>query len=235
MDQFSRIELFYGNQKLDKLKNSHVCVFGLGGVGAICTESLVRSGIGELTLVDFDKVSESNINRQILATHKTIGQSKTEAMKERLMDINPTIKINLINSFVNNQLLETLTHFDYIIDAIDTVSSKIEIYEYAQSKGIPFVSSCGMGNRQDPTKIEVSTLEKTINDPLAKVLRLECKKRNIKQVKVVFSTELPQKQHQELNDSLIRKEKMPPSSLMFVVNTAGLIMSGECIKTLVES
>lgn len=235
MDQFSRIELYYGNEKLTKLQNSHVCVFGLGGVGAICTESLARSGVGQLTLVDFDKVHISNINRQILATHKTIGQFKTAAMQERLLEINPKIKINVINSFVNDKLLETLPPVDYIIDAIDTVSSKIQIYEYAQSKGIPFISSCGMGNRQDPTKITVSLLEKTMNDPLAKVLRIESKKRNIKKVKVVYSTELPIKQHQALNDSVIRKEKTPPSSLMFVVNVAGLMMSGECIKTLVES
>lgn len=235
MDQFSRIELYYGSEKLTKLQNSHVCVFGLGGVGAICTESLARSGIGQLTLVDFDKVHISNINRQILATHKTIGQFKTVAMQERLLEINPKIKINVINSFVNDKLLESLPPFDYIIDAIDTVSSKIQIYEYAQGKGIPFISSCGMGNRQDPTKITVSLLEKTMNDPLAKVLRIESKKRNIKKVKVVYSTELPIKQHQVLNDSVIRKEKTPPSSLMFVVNVAGLMMSGECIKTLVES
>ena len=235
MDQFSRIELFYGKERLNKLQNSHVCVFGLGGVGAICAESLARSGIGELTLVDFDKVSSSNINRQILATHNTVGKLKTEVMRNRLLEINPMIKVNLINAFVTQEVLEKLASVNYIIDAIDTVSSKILIYEFAQQKGIPFISSCGMGNRQDQTKIEVSTLEKTSNDPFAKVLRIECKKRNIKRVKVVFSTELPKKQQQQLNDSMIRKEKMPPSSLMFVVNTAGLIMSGECIKTLVEN
>ncbi len=227
---FSRTELLLGTDKLEKLKNAHVCVFGIGGVGGYVCEALARSGVGALTLVDNDTVSHSNINRQIFALHSTVGKMKTAAAKERLLDINPDLKITQINSFY---LPETgdidLSLFSYVVDAIDTISAKIHLAVECERLNIPLISSMGTGNKTDPKIFEVADIYSTSVCPLARLMRTELKKRNVKKLKVVYSKETPQKRVADSENG-----RHAPASCAFVPSVAGLIIASEVIKGIGE-
>lgn len=232
IDQFSRTELLIGEDSIQKLQNSRVAIFGIGGVGGYTVEALVRSGVGTLDLIDNDSVCITNLNRQIIATHKTLGQNKVDVAKERALDINPNIKINTYNTFYNNesQHLFEFSKYDYIVDAIDTVEGKLSLIENAKKYNIPIICAMGAGNKMDPTKFEVTDISKTTVCPLARVIRNELKKRHIKKVKVVFSTE-PQIKPQKTEEESYKKTI--PGSNAFVPPVVGLIIAGEVIKDLI--
>ena len=230
--QFSRTELLLGQEGIKKLKNARVAVFGVGGVGGYVVEALARSGVGALDLIDKDRVSLSNINRQIIALHSTVGRLKTEVMAERIKDINPEIRIITHDLFY---LPETaaqfdFTAYDYIVDAIDTVSGKIALVEQANAAGTPIISSMGAGNKLDATAFKVADISKTSVCPLARVIRRELKKRGIDRLKVVYSEEEP------LPAKTVDEEtgKPIPASIAFVPPVVGLIIAGEVIKDLVK-
>ena len=189
----TRTSLIIGDEGVDKLKNCNVIVFGVGGVGSFAAEAIARAGVGNLTIVDFDDVDITNINRQLPALHSTVGRYKVEVMKERILDINPDINIKSIREVYNKDTSESILSedYDYVVDAIDMVTSKIHLIETCKNKGIEIISSMGMGNKLDPTKIEISDISKTHTCPLAKVVRKELRDRNIEHLKVVFSTEHP--------------------------------------------
>lgn len=234
-EELSRTELLLGEQALDKLKNSRVCVFGVGGVGGYVVEALVRSGIGAIDIVDNDKVSLSNINRQIIALHSTVGMDKVDVFKDRIRDINPDIQVTCHKCFY---LPETADQFDfsqysYVVDAIDTVTAKIDIITKCAQLGIPVISSMGTGNKLDPTRITVTDIYKTEIDPLARVMRRELKKRGIKKLKVAYSSEEPIKPAADAE--LIKEGKRPaPGSVSFVPPAAGLIIAGEVIRDIIS-
>ena len=190
-NQFTRTEMLLGSEAVHKLKQCRIAVFGIGGVGGYTVEALARSGVGTLDLIDNDTVSLTNINRQIIALHSTVGMNKTDAAKKRLLDINPNIKINTYNTFFTpeNSGEFNFSQYDYIVDAIDTVSGKIELAVQADKANVPIISSMGAGNKLDPTRFEVSDIYKTSVCPLARVMRRELKKRNIRKLKVVYSKE----------------------------------------------
>ena len=230
--QFSRTALLLGDEAIEKLKNSRVAVFGVGGVGGYVVEALARSGVGTLDLIDKDTVSVSNINRQIIALHSTVGQLKTEVAAARARDINPNIVVHAHNVFY---LPETAADFDfsqydYVVDAIDTVSGKIALVEQAKASNTPIISSMGAGNKLDATAFEVADITKTSVCPLARVMRRELKKRGIEHLKVVYSKEEP------LPSPLTDEEsgKAIPGSVAFVPSVVGLILAGEVIKDLVK-
>ena len=227
---FSRTKNLIGKDALEKLKNAKVAVFGVGGVGGYAVEALVRAGVGELLLVDSDKVSESNLNRQIIALQSTIGQYKTKIAKARAEDINPAIKVQTKEVFFLPENADEFdfTKYDYVVDAIDTVSGKIAIIEKAHKAGVPVISAMGAGNKLDNTAFEVADISKTSVCPLARVMRRELKKRGIEHVKVVYSKEEPKKQ------TATEGEKSSPSSIAFVPSVAGLIVAGEVIKDLIK-
>lgn len=235
-DQFERLRLLIGNDGLQKLKNSRVAVFGLGGVGGHLAEALVRSGIGAIDLIDDDTVSLTNLNRQAVAFHSTLGMAKTEAAKIRLMDINPKCKITLHNKFFTPETSDEFdfTAYDYIADAIDTVSGKIELARLAQEYSVKAISSMGAGNKLDPTKFEVADIFKTDTCPLAKVMRHELKKRGIKHLKVVYSREPAIKPLQSSENGGTHQKRQTPGSTAFVPSVVGLIMAGEIIKDIVK-
>ena len=191
LNQFSRTELLLGHDNMEKLKNARVAVFGIGGVGGFTVEALARSGVGTLDLIDDDRVCLTNINRQIIATRKTIGQYKVDAAKERILDINPDAEVNTYKTFFMPDTAEAFDFsvYDYVVDAIDTVTGKIMLVEAAQKAGTPIISSMGAGNKLDPTAFEVADIYKTSVCPLAKVMRRELKKRGIRKLKVVYSKE----------------------------------------------
>lgn len=227
---FSRTELMFGKDAIKKLSESRVAVFGIGGVGGYVAEALARSGIGAIDLVDNDVVSESNINRQIIALHSTLGQYKVDVMKSRIADINPDCKVMAYRLFfmpdTANQL--DFSKYDYVVDAIDTVTGKIEIIMQAKSLDIPVISSMGAGNKLDPTKFEVADIYKTSVCPLARVMRREMKNRGVKSLKVVYSTEQSFRPHNA-------DERKPiPASNAFVPSVAGLIIAGEVVKDLIK-
>lgn len=233
---FDRTERLLGAEAMKKLNQSHVAVFGIGGVGGHAAEALVRSGIGEITIVDSDEVAESNINRQLIATTKTIGQKKVEVMKEHLLEINPDVKVNVYDCFF---LPETKADFpfycyDYVIDAVDTVTAKIALVEACQEHDVPIISSMGAGNKLDPTAFEVADIYKTSVCPLAKVMRRELKRRKIKRLKVVYSKETPldAKEDEKFVSDEIRQRRAVPGSIAFVPSVVGLILAGEAIKDL---
>lgn len=237
--QFSRTELLLGASSIEKLAASRVAVFGVGGVGGFAAEALIRSGIGTLDLIDNDRVSESNINRQIIALHSTVGQYKTEAAKERLLDINPNAQIRALNMFYTPETAPQLdfTKYDYIIDAIDTVTGKLELVMNAERCGVPIISSMGAGNKLDPTAFEVADIYSTSVCPLARVMRTELKKRGIKRLKVVYSKEKPIAPSPEAVAKVtaveaLETKKQPPGSCAFVPSVVGLIIAGEVIKDL---
>lgn len=233
--QFIRTEMLIGEEGLEKLLSSRVCVFGVGGVGSYAVEALARSGVGKIDLVDADTVCESNINRQIIATHKTLGMYKVDAEKERILEINPNCEVGVYKMFYlpENTADIDLSVYDYVIDAVDTVTAKIEIIKRAKEAGTPVISSMGAANKLDPTAFEVADIYKTQVCPLAKVMRRELKKRGIESLKVVYSREEAIKPLQLEEEQTGRR--VTPASIAFVPSVAGLIVAGEVIKDLVKN
>ncbi len=231
LNEFSRTELLLGTENMDRLKNSHIAVFGIGGVGSYIAEALARCGVGKLTLIDNDSVMITNLNRQLIALHSTIGMKKTDAAKQRILDINPDAEVIVHDCFYTGSEIP-LDDFDYIADAIDSVSSKLALIENAYNLGIPIISSMGTGNKLDPLKLVVTDIYKTEMCPLAKVIRYELKKRRVKKLKVVYSTEKP-REHKAESEEVTQKRKTIGST-SFVPPVAGLIIAGEIIKGLCE-
>ena len=238
MDAFSRTALLLGGEAMEKLKAAKVAVFGLGGVGGYVVEALARSGVGALELIDHDTISLTNINRQLLATHSTLGMSKAQAARQRVLDINPECDAVARELFF---LPDTADQFDfgsydYVVDAIDTVTGKLELVRAAQAAGTPIISSMGTGNKLDPSKFQIADISKTSVCPLARIMRKECAKRGIKKLKVLFSTEDPIPS----DPAAISLEELPegrralPGSMAFVPSVAGLMIAGEVIKDLIK-
>ncbi len=235
MEQFLRTELLLGKEKMEKLKNAKVAIFGIGGVGGYVCEALARSGITSFILIDHDTVSETNINRQIIALNSTIGKYKTDVMKERILDINPKANVEVKKCFY---LPENAHEFDfneytYVVDAVDTVTAKISIIMRAIECNVKIISSMGAGNKLDPTKFQVADIYKTSVCPLAKVMRHELKKRGVKKLKVVFSTELPITPEKIIKDE--NNGKVIPGSTAFTPSVAGIILASEVIKDIIAS
>ena len=249
LNQFSRTELLVGKEALEKLNNSKVAVFGLGGEGSFVIEGLARAGVGNFILVDDDKICLTNINRQLLATRKTVGKFKVELAKERILDINPEAKVEIYQQFFMPDTEGIIDEsVSYIVDAIDTVTAKIELVMRAEKYHIPIISCMGTGNKLDPTKFEITDINKTSVCPLAKVMRKELRTRGIKKLKVLYSKEEPIKPDETLECSCkngcicppgtVRKctaRNQVPGSISFVPSVAGLIISGEVIKDIIEN
>ena len=231
LNRFSRTELLIGKDSLEKLKNAKVAIFGIGGVGSYVLEGLVRAGVGNFVLVDKDDVDITNINRQIIATTSTIGKPKVEVAKSRALDINPDINIQIYKEFFTPETKgivdESLT---YIVDAVDNVTAKIELAVRANKLNIPIISSMGTGNKLDNTRFEITDISKTSVCPLAKVIRKELKKRNIKKLKVVYSKEEPIK----VKNIDTKTGKNAPGSISFVPSVAGLTITGEIVKDILK-
>ncbi len=223
---FTRTISLIGQEGLERLKRARVAVFGIGGVGGYVVEALARSGVGSLVLIDKDVVDITNLNRQIIALHSSLGRLKTEVAKERVLDINPDCNVQTHKLFYLPENADTFdfSGYDYIVDAIDTVSGKIALIERAKQKNVPIISSMGTGNKLDPNLFEVADISKTSVCPLARVMRRELKKRGIEHVKVLYSKEEPKKQGEENS----------PSSIAFVPSVAGLIIAGEVVKDLLQ-
>ena len=239
LQEFSRAALLLGADGMDRLAGAHVAVFGIGGVGGAAAEALARAGVGALTLIDNDVVSVSNRNRQIIALSSTVGQPKVEVMVARIRDINPTCAVTPLRMFVTPEDAPDLSQFDYVIDAIDTVTAKLFLIETCNKLGVPLISSMGTGNKLDPTRFQVADIYKTSVCPLARVIRQECKKRRIKRLKVVFSTEEAAKIPPERyvlcpGESKGTAGRPVPASISFVPPVAGFILAGEVIKDLTE-
>lgn len=233
-NEFKRTEMLIGSNALDTLKSSKVAIFGIGGVGGYVCEGLSRSGIGRLDLFDNDTVSVSNINRQIIALHSTVNQPKVEVMKQRILDINPYADVRTYQTFYlpENADNYNLDEFDYIVDAIDTISAKLELIVRAKNSNVPIISSMGAGNKLDPTLFEVSDIYSTSVCPLARVMRRELKSRNIEGVKVVYSKEKAMKPNNSEVDPITGK--VTPGSISFVPSVAGLIIASEVIRDLIN-
>ena len=228
----ARTALILGDDGIEKLKNSHVLVIGVGGVGSFCVEALVRCGVGNITIVDYAEVEVMDINRQLPGLTSTLGKDKVEVVKERLLDINNELNINAIKATFNKDTSSEIfnSKYDYVVDAIDMVSSKIHLVEECIKRNIPIISSMGMGNKLDPTKIEVSDISKTHTCPLAKVVRKELRDRNIEHLKVVFSTEQPL----EVKEKVSNGHRILPGSISFMSSSGGLIMAGEIVKDILN-
>ncbi len=250
LNQFSRTELLLGHESMDRLAQCHVAVFGIGGVGGYTVEALARSGVGTLTLVDDDKVCLTNINRQIIALRSTIGAYKVDAAKARILDINPRASVITRQTFYTPETAADFdfSQYDYVVDAIDTVTGKLGLVVQAAEAGVPIISSMGAGNKLDPTAFRVADIYKTSVCPLAKVMRRELRKRHIRHLKVVYSTELPLtpiddpsvscRSHCVCPPGTVRKctaRRQIPGSTAFVPSVAGLILAGEVIKDLTAS
>lgn len=250
LTQFSRTELLLGKEAMEKLQNSRVAVFGIGGVGGYVCEALARSGVGAFDLIDDDKVCLTNLNRQIIATHKTIGKYKTEVMKERILDINPKADVRIHNCFFLPENADEFSYedYDYMVDAVDTVTAKIALVMKAQEKHIPIISSMGAGNKLDGSQFRVADIYKTKVCPLAKVMRRELKKRGVKKLKVVYSEEQSIRPMEDMSISCRTQCVCPPGakhkcterrdipgSVAFVPSVAGLIIAGEVVKDLVKN
>lgn len=249
LNKFSRTELLLGKEKMKKLQNSKIAVFGIGGVGSYAVEGLARAGIGKFVLIDDDKICLTNINRQIHATTKTVGIEKVEAMKNRILEINPKAEITTLSTFLSPDNSDELvcSDYDYIVDAIDTITSKIDLVIRAKEKNISIISSMGAGNKLDPTRFEVVDISKTSMCPVAKVMRKELRKRNIYSLKTVYSKEEPLKPINECDSSCksncicpkgtIRKctvRRQIPGSISFVPSVVGLIIASEVVKDLIK-
>ncbi len=249
LNQFSRTELLIGKEGISKLQNAKVAIFGIGGVGSFVVEGLVRAGIGNFILIDDDKVCLTNLNRQIIATRKTVGKPKVEVAKERILEINPNANVEIRQEFFMPDSKEFLDNtVSYIVDAVDTVTAKIELVVRANKLNIPIISSMGTGNKLDPTKFEVTDIYKTSICPLAKVMRKELRNREIDKLKVVYSKEEPIKPDETLECSCktgcicppgtVRKctnRNQVPGSISFVPSVAGLIIAGEVIKDIINN
>ena len=240
MDIFSRTRFLLGSEAMEKLKNAHVAVFGLGGVGGYVAEALARCGVGNLDLVDHDTISPTNINRQILATHDTVGMDKAEAAAQRVTAINPDCNANALKIFYLPETADQFdfTKYDYVVDAIDTVTGKMMLIKAAKDAGTPIISSMGTGNKLDPTAFRVADIHETSVCPLARIIRKECRKRGIENLKVVYSTEDPIKLELSPDDpawaELPEGRNALPGSVCFVPATAGMIIAGEVIKDLIK-
>ena len=245
LNQFSRTQLLLGEEAMNKLKNSRVAVFGVGGVGGYVCEALARSGVGTFDLIDDDKVCLTNLNRQIIATRKTVGKYKVEVMKERILDINPDAQVNIHQCFFLPENADEFSFdaYDYVVDAVDTVTAKIELVMKCQEKGVPIMSSMGAGNKLDPTAFRVADIYKTKVCPLAKVMRRELKKRGVKKLKVVYSEEQPIQPIEDMSISCrancicppgakhkCTERRAIPGSVAFVPSVVGLIIAGEVVK-----
>jgi tRNA A37 threonylcarbamoyladenosine dehydratase len=247
LNEFSRTELLLGPSAMERLHNSTIAVFGIGGVGTFTAEALARSGVGGLLLVDDDKVCLTNINRQLIATHKTIGRKKVEVMRDRILDINPRCRVETRECFYSAETAAgfELSRYDYIVDAVDTVSSKLLLIQEANAAGVPVISCMGAGNKLDPTRLEVADIYETSVCPLARVMRKELKARGIRSLKVVYSKEEPIKPSEDMAVSCktgcvcppgtTRKctvRRQVPGSVSFVPSAAGLIIASEVVKDL---
>ena len=247
LNQFSRTELLLGKEAMDKLQNSRVAVFGIGGVGGYVCEALVRSGIGAFDLIDDDKVCLTNLNRQIIATKKTVGQYKTEVMRDRILEINPKAEVIIHNCFYLPENADDFdfSEYDYVVDAVDTVTAKLELIMRAKESGTPVISSMGAGNKLDASAFRVADIYKTKVCPLAKVMRRELKKRGVKKLKVVYSEEQPIRPVEDMAISCRSHCICPPGakhkcterrdipvSVAFVPSVVGLIIAGEVVKDL---
>ena len=233
-EEFARTELLLGAAAMDKLAGAHVAIFGVGGVGGYVAEALARSGVGEFDLIDNDTVTLSNINRQIIATHRTVGMHKTDVMKERILDINPAAVVHTHKCFY---LPETHDSFDfrkysYVVDAVDTVAAKIDIVMQAKEADVPVISSMGAGNKLNPCGFMVADIYKTSVCPLAKVMRHELKKRNVRNLKVVYSQELPIVVSASPEEG--SHKRSTPGSIAFVPSVVGLIIAGEIVKDIIN-
>lgn len=230
----NRTKMLLGEDAVKKCEQASVAVFGLGGVGSYTAEALIRSGIGSITLVDNDKVTKSNINRQLIALQSTVGQKKTDLMRQRIADINPNAEVICHSVFFNEETQGEIfsRQFDYIVDAIDTVSSKLLLIRIAQEKGIPLISCMGTANKLDPTRFRVTDIYKTEMDPLARVMRRELKKLEVKKLKVVCSDEPPIKPILRLEEG--KKDRPAPASVSWVPSVAGLILAGEVVRELMN-
>ena len=245
LDRFSRTQLVFGKEAMYRLKGSRVAVFGVGGVGGYTVEALARSGVGAIDIIDDDKVCLTNINRQIIATTKTVGKYKVDVAKERIEEINPDCKVTAFRTFYMPETADQFdfTQYDYVVDAIDTVTGKIALIENAKKAGTPIISSMGAGNKVVPTAFEVADIYKTSVCPLARVMRYELKRRGIKKLKVVYSKEKPippiaDEDPNGENGCLSKADKVPgkrqvPGSTAFVPSVAGLIIAGEVIKDII--
>ncbi len=232
-EQFVRTEMLLGVDGVERLRNARVAVFGIGGVGGYVCEALARSGVGTLGLIDNDVVSLSNLNRQIIALHSTVGQFKTDVMRDRILDINPDADVRVFHQFLLPENADEFpfADYDYIVDAVDTVSAKLEIICRAKSLGIPVITSMGAGNKLDGSGFKVADISKTSVCPLAKVIRLELKRRGIKGVKAVYSEELPRKPIEGICDEPPQgSRRSTPGSLAFVPSAAGLVIAGEVVR-----
>ena len=232
--QFARTALLLGEDAIERLKNCRVAVFGIGGVGGYAVEALARSGVGALDLIDNDTVAQSNINRQIIALNSTVGQYKADAAAKRVLDINPECDVRAVKVFYMPETADEFdfTRYDYIIDAIDTVTGKLALARQAQDAGTPIISCMGAGNKLDPTAFEVADIYDTSICPLARIMRKECRARGIKRLKVVYSKEMPARQVKKIEEQTVRRDT--PGSVSFVPSVAGLIIAGEVIKDLIK-
>ena len=250
LTQFSRTELLLGKEAMNRLEGARVAVFGIGGVGGYVCEALARSGVGKLDLIDNDKVCMSNLNRQIIATRKTVGQYKTEVMKDRILDINPEAEVNIHNCFFlpDNADEFPFEEYDYVVDAVDTVTAKIALVMKCKELDIPIISSMGAGNKLDASAFRVTDIYKTKVCPLAKVMRRELKKRGVKKLKVVYSEEMPIKPKDDMANNCrtncicppgaqhkCTEKRAIPGSTAFVPSVAGLIIAGEVVKDLCKA
>lgn len=235
MNAFSRTELLLGSENMDRLKKARVAVFGVGGVGGYVVEALARSGVGSLDLIDQDTVNLTNINRQIIALHSTVGRYKVDVAKERILDINPDAVVRTYRIFYLPETAEQFDfmEYDYVVDAIDTVTGKLMLAEQANASGTPLISSMGAGNKLDAAAFQVADIYETSVCPLAKVMRRELKKRGIQKLKVVYSREQPMTC--SVNDSEEPGRRPIPGSVAFVPSVAGLIIAGEVIRDLTVS
>ena len=248
-DQYSRTQLLLGAEAMEKLHNSRVAVFGIGGVGGYTVEALARSGVGALDLIDDDKVCLTNLNRQILATHKTVGKYKVDVAEERIHDINPDAVVNTYKTFYMPDTADQFdfSQYDYVVDAIDTVKGKLELVMQAQATGTPIISCMGAGNKLDPTRFRVADIYKTSGCPLARVMRTALRKRGVKYLKVVYSDEIPTRPIEDMSISCrshcicppgakhkCTERRDIPGSTAFVPSVAGLIIAGEVVKDLAK-
>lgn len=234
LEELLRTELLIGESGIERLKNAKIAVFGVGGVGGYVVEALARCGVGAFILTDNDVVSVSNINRQIIALHSTIGRPKTEVIKERVLDINPSVNVELHNCFYLPESHDdyNFAEYDYVIDCVDTVAAKIDIILEAQKAGTSVISSMGTGNKLNPQMLEISDIYKTSVCPLARVMRYELKKRGVKKLKVLYSKENPIKVSAPLEEGSRRRSI--PGSIAFVPAAAGLIIASEVVRDLVQ-
>ena len=244
---FSRFSMLVGDNAIEKLKNSNIIIFGIGGVGSYTVEALVRSGVGNITIVDYDEISESNINRQLHALHSTVGMSKAEIMKKRILDINPECNVTLIKELAYKNIERFLggnQKYNFVVDAVDVISSKIEIVEYCYKNDINTVSSMGFGNKMHPEMVEISTIENTSVCPMARTIRSILRKKNIRNIPVVYSKEkaiVPDKSDNysfekptEFRENNELPRKVTPGSNAFVPGTAGLVIASYVIRKLLE-